>query len=115
MKKLLSALVLLVVINTPIVFAHPGGHGPIDETQAQLRALSVTNYLTEEDIGLGFGKLGESWNNLPGDAVRIHTRGEGYYIVSVTNTVEKKTLYILMTVSGDVYDANFSGKFSGLN
>jgi len=46
--------------------------------------------------------------------VVIYTKGTGYIVVSVLNESEKKTLYILMSESGEVFDANFTGKFDGI-
>jgi hypothetical protein len=41
-------------------------------------------------------------------------KGSGYYLVSVLNTVEEKTLYVLMSDAGEVYNANFTGEFDGI-
>jgi len=51
---------------------------------------------------------------LPLSDKRIHKKGDGYYIVGLTNIKEEKSLFILMSISGEVYDANFTGNFPGL-
>jgi hypothetical protein len=35
-------------------------------------------------------------------------------IISIFNAEEKRTLYVLMSEEGRVYDANFTGEFKGL-
>lgn len=44
----------------------------------------------------------------------IHKKSSDYFIVSVANTAEAKALYVLISSSGEVYDANFTGEFDGL-
>ncbi len=115
MKKFLATFSLLFIIQGSDVFAHPGGHAAtITDEQAIAIGADAAEQLAEYDVGLGFGKLDASWKGLSQDAVQIYVRGEGYVIVSVTNTYEKETLYVLMSVSGTVYDANFTGEFEGL-
>jgi hypothetical protein len=113
-KKLLISLFLLVGISVSGATAHPGGHAAINDNQAIALALYVADQLTEFDAGLGFGQLDGSWSNLPEDASTIHVRGAGYYVISVENTYERATLFVLMSESGEVYDANFDGVFEGL-
>ena len=114
MKKTLILLTFLVITQSQSVLAHGGGHGPISET----RAIDVTSFTVNQfvhfDAGLGFGKLNKSWNAISTDEKRIHRKGDGYYIVSATNKQEGKTLYVLMSIGGEVYDANFTGEFKGL-
>lgn len=94
--------------------AHEGGHGPIPPIGAVVVAKDVTEQFVKYDSGLGFGKLPESWATIHAKNISIHERGEGYYIVSLKNEAEKKTFYVLMSSSGEVYDADFTGKFEGL-
>jgi len=114
MKKTLILLTFLVITQSQSVLAHGGGHGPISET----RAIDVTSFAVNQfvhfDAGLGFGKLNKSWNAISIDEKRIHRKGDGYYIVSATNKQEGKTLYVLMSIGGEVYDANFTGEFKVL-
>ena len=114
MKKILLLLTFLVITQSQIVFAHGGGHGPISETRAIDVASFTVNQFVHFDSGLDFGKLNKSWNAISKDEKRIHRKGDGYYIVSATNKQEGKTLYVLMSIGGEVYDANFTGEFKGL-
>ena len=113
-RIVLSLLLLFSVVHGNAVMAHGGSHKPITDQQAKLVATDVVNQFVIRDPGLGFGKLSSSWNNLPDDARKIKARKSDYYIVGVTNKQEGKTLYVLMTREGEVYDANFSGVFKGL-
>ena len=114
MKKILLLLSFLVITHSQGVFAHGGGHGPISETRAIDVATYTVNQFVHFDAGLGFGRLNKNWNDISTDEKRIHRKGDGYYIVSATNKQEGKTLYVLMSIGGEVYDANFSGEFKGL-
>jgi len=114
-KRLILSLTLAFsVFHGQATLAHGGGHAPITDQQAILVATGVVDQFVARDPGLGFGKLGASWKNLPANAKKIKTRKPDYYIVGVTNKKEGKTLFVLMTRSGEVYDANFSGVFKGL-
>lgn len=114
MKKILFLLSFLIMTHSQSVIAHDGGHGPVSETQAIDIASFTVNQFVHFDAGLGFGKLSKSWDGISTDEKRIHRKGDGYYIVSATNKQEGKTLYVLMSIGGEVYDANFSGEFPGL-
>jgi hypothetical protein len=114
MKNITFLLSLLFMIYSQSAFAHGGGHGPVSETRAIDIASFTVNQFIHFDAGLGFGKLNKSWKDVSTDEKRIHKKGDGYYIVSTTNKKEGKALYILMSVAGEVYDANFSGEFPRL-
>lgn len=113
-RKTLFALVLLVFAGSTPASSHPGGHGPIGDEAALGFGIYVAGELANFDAGLGFGQLPASWKDLPPDAASIHLLGPGYYIIKVENADEGKSLYILMSESGEVYDANFTGAFEGL-
>ena len=115
MKILPTVLVLLTLVTSPSLFAHSDhAHGPISESAAQSLALGFAANLSSRDAGLGFGQLPKSWASVLIKNVVIYTKGTGYIVVSVLNESEKKTLYILMSESGEVFDANFTGKFDGI-
>ena len=114
MKKIILLLSFLVIAHSQSVIAHGGGHGPISEDRAIDVASFTVNQFVHFDAGLGFGKLNKSWNDISTDEKRIHRKGDGYYIVSAANKKDGKTLYILMSIGGEVYDANFNGEFPGL-
>jgi hypothetical protein len=97
-------------------FAHSGGHMSINEVYVIPVATENVAILIKEGIELrnGLGKLDESWNKIPESQKKIAQKGEAYYVVSFTNPKDKKSLYLLMSLGGDLMDANFSGKFEGL-
>lgn len=112
MKTLVSVLLLGALCSIPPVMAHEGHtHLFITEPAATVVGKDFTIQLTQKDGGFGFGKLPESWREVPAKNAKLHRNGAGYYIVAVTNDTEQKTLYLLMTTNGDVYDANFTGEF----
>jgi len=114
MKNFLLLLALLTTTISHNVYAHGGAHAPVNESRALEIATITINQFVHFDAGLGFGKLDKSWNKIAREAKKIHQKGNGYYIVSTTNEQEEKTLYILMSLAGEVYDANLHGKFPGL-
>jgi hypothetical protein len=111
MKKLIPVIAMLLMLQTQNAMAHAGGHGPVSPEMAAAIALDAAGQFTSFDPDLGFGMLSSSWKGLANEAAKIETRGNGYYIVSVVNQAEGKTLYILMSTSGGIYDANFTGEF----
>lgn len=112
LKRILFIISLMLVYQT--AYSHAGGHGPVDEKQAIAIASDVVEQFVDSDPGLGFGKLDKSWKNVAKRSAKIHKKGNGYYIVSILNTENAKTLYFLLSISGEVYDANFTGEFEGL-
>lgn len=115
MKLFTVILTLILLSGFQQAFAGSDhAHGPIPESSALQLAKEATTRLTEKDAGLGFGKLPESWKATPAGAVKIHKKGSGYFIVSVTNRAEAQTLYVLLSSDGGVYDVNFTGEFEGL-
>ena len=96
------------------LFAHGSGHATITVEQAKEVARDVVVKLSEEDRGMGFGRLDESWNMIPGEKVAISGSGSGYYIVVMEHEAEDRKIYVLMSNAGSVYDVNFTGKFKGI-
>lgn len=116
MKRFLLAvsIVIMSLVHGQVALAHGNGHGPVTEEQAIVVATAAVEQLVATDVGLGFGQLDSSWNELPTEAKRIESNGAGYYIVGVEHNGEARTLYFLMSITGDIYDANFTGEFEGL-
>ena len=116
MKALMMALgVALAAGAASGVSAHPGGHGPVTSERALEIASLVAGELSRRDAGLGFGQLDASWTEIEDSAKKIHAKERDYIIVSLANAKEERTLYILMSPGGEVYDANFTGEFPGLD
>lgn len=115
MKLFTVVFTFILLAGFQQAFAHSDhAHESIPEASALQLAKEATTQLTEKDAGLGFGKLAESWKAIPAAAVKMHKKGSGYFIVSVANATEAKTLYVLISSDGEVYDANFTGEFDGL-
>ncbi|WP_188150598.1 DUF6488 family protein [Teredinibacter waterburyi] len=114
MKIIVSVLFVLSALFTQLAAAHGDHAATIAPQQAVGVAASLVKDLVARDVGLGFGKLAESWSAISQGDMGIHKAGKGYYVVSVPNKSLKKTLYILMSTTGEAYDANFTGAFEGL-
>lgn len=115
MKKLASIFLLSLLCCAQQVVAHDGhDHDPITEQAAISLGKDVATKLSIKDGGLGFGKLPETWGKVPAKNVKLHKKGDGYYIVSILNDAEKKTLYVLMSAEGEAYDAGFTSDFKNL-
>ena len=84
--------------------------------EAQIMALGVTaaSQFSTQDTGLPIGKLPESWASLKEKNVSIDKKGRGYYILKIENEVDERILYILVSNTGRVYDANFTGAFKDI-
>jgi len=115
MKLFTAICTFLLLIGFQQAYAH-GSHAsnPIADASALQLAKETTIQLTERDADLGFGKLPDSWSQISNSSVKIYQKGSSYFIVSVANTTEEKTLYVLVSSDGEVYDANFTGKFEGI-
>lgn len=118
MKALCSILFSITLLLTQYAAAH-GEHEyqeplVISESVALIVAQRATSSMSRKDAGLGFGKLSESWSTVPKESLSVYKKGTGYYVVSVLNQNEDKTLYILMADNGEVYDANLIGEFEGI-
>lgn len=114
MKKLASIFLLGLLCTTQQVVAHDGHSHSITEQAAISLGKDVAAKLSVKDGGLGLGKLPETWGKVPAKNVKLHKKGDGYYIVAIANDTEKKTLYVLMSAEGEAYDANFTGEFKKL-
>lgn len=118
MKNLIVLLTAFWFILPQVSNAH-GDHEHIEpqiitENVAILLAQRTTTSMTKKNAGLGFGQLGESWASIPTEKMSVHKKDYGYYVVAVPNSEESQTLYVLMTDTGRVYDANMTGEFKGV-
>ena len=111
----LILLFAVLFISPTLSSAHWGGHNYINEVDVIPIASEHVTALIKEGIDIkGIGKLDESWNKVRTVHKKITKKGNGYYVVSFAHPKEKKILYLLLSWSGDLYDANFSGNFEGL-
>lgn len=106
----------LILLTSPLIAqAHIGGHGEISEVDVIPMASEHVAALIEDGVELPeIGKLDKGWRNVDPSNKKIDQKGDGYYVVSFAHPKEEKTLYLLLSLSGDLYDANFTGKFEGL-
>jgi|TARA_R110000772_G_scaffold267767_1_gene392550 hypothetical protein len=115
MKFRIALCLLASLFISSNLLAHGSGHAPISEQKALLIATQITKGFASIDPQLGFGVVPASWANITSDTATIFQSGDGYRIVKVVNPKEESALYILMSDDGEVYDANTSGKFEGVN
>lgn len=110
MKNLIAALFIILMFSTSSTFAHTG-HGEISPKAAIEIAAKATKQLTFKDFGFKVGKLSDSWKNLTTEDFKLHATEASRYVVSANNRSENKTIYFLMTMSGDVLKVNSEAKF----
>jgi hypothetical protein len=115
MKLVIAIFTFILLIGFQQAYAHEShASTPITDASALQLAKETTTQLTEKDANLGFGKLSDSWSPISDDSVKIYKKDSSYFIVSVANITEEKTLYVLISSNGEVYDVNFTGEFEGL-
>lgn len=107
-------VLLLSTFIAQQVIAHGNHRPPVTEAQALAIAVQISQRFAGVDPQLGFGALPESWKSVVVDDASIHRRGQGYLILKVVNPDDSQPLYILMSDEGEVFDANKTGKFNGL-
>lgn len=115
MHRLVQVFVaVLGLILLPITQAHEGhAHVPVTMKKAVEIALATARDASlNVQPALGLPQLDQSWRNLPASAAQIHENGRGYYVVSVNNPAQAKTLYVRVLLDARVDYANFSGTFS---
>lgn len=110
MKKLITALFIALMFSTSPAFAH-SDHGKVSPKAAIQIAAKVTQQLTFKDFGFKVGKLNENWKRLSSDDFKLHGAEANRYVVSANNKFENKTIYFLMTVSGEVLKVNSEANF----
>lgn len=107
----------VLLCHSAVSFAHFGGHGEGEEVELSWNeVISVATQHVGELIKLqvdlkDIGVLDKSWNNVVPSAKKFDRRENGDFIVSFAHPVEKKTLYMLLSPVGDLYEVNFSGNF----
>jgi hypothetical protein len=110
MRNLITVLFIALILNTGVAFAH-GSHGKITTKKALEVAAKATQQLTFKDLGFKVGKLDDSWKALTAENFKLYAAEANRYVVSVNNGSGSKTIYFLMTVSGEVLKVNFEAKF----
>jgi hypothetical protein len=96
----------------PWAQAHEGhDHMPVTMKKAVEIALATAQSYSLKPPPFGLPQLDQSWRALPESAALIYENGRGYYLVSVENPAQAKTLYLRILLDGRVDAANFSGDF----
>ena len=109
-----------LLCQSSVAFAHFGGHGNEDGVALSWNeVISVATHHVADLISLkvelkDLGVLDKSWNSVAPSGKKFSKLENGDYIVSFVHPTEKKTLYLLLSSSGDLYEANFSGIFEGV-
>ena len=115
MKKVAVIGLLLSLFCSQLLYAHGGGHAPISSQKALEIGATIAKGFANIDPQLGFGKMPANWGQVKVDSASIYQQGKGYFIVRVANSQDPRLLYVLISEEGEVFDANLSGKFEGVN
>lgn len=110
MKKLITTLFITLLFSTSSVFAH-SDHGKISPKTAIQIAMKATQQLTFKDLGFTVGKLNENWKGLTVDDYKLYAAEANRYVISATNKGSAETIYLLMSMSGEVLKVNSEAKF----
>jgi len=113
MKYIITTLISLI-LSSSLTLAHGGGHKKIKDSQIIEYSDRNISIVVNKEVKIEGDKLDKSWLTIPGSNKKIHKRGNGYYIITFKNDQNHKTLYILLSEEGELYNANYSGKFDGL-
>lgn len=110
MKKLIIILFITLMFSTNSAFAH-GDHGKISPKAAIQIAMKATQQLTFKDLGFAVGKLNANWKELTADDYKLYSAEANRYVISATNKTNAETIYLLMSMSGEVLKVNSEAKF----
>ena len=114
--KILSFCCLALSLFMPqLASSHADHRQPLNDDQAIAKATEYTNMIIakpELAKELALDTLDASWQEAT--KKRIHKKDLRYFIVSMHNASQEKTLYLLLDSFGGLYGANFSGTFEGL-
>ncbi|MBN9676340.1 DUF6488 family protein [Salipiger bermudensis] len=91
--------------------AHSEGHGTIEPDEALIAAVNAAGFFSIHEVERDWSPLSQSWAGLPKSAATILAEVDGYFVVSVANDQEERTLYVLVAGDGGIIDANFTGTF----
>ena len=113
-------LTALLLVSTVSAYAGPGHHHDsytsepkkLNEEEVLANAKKILPQLVEQGFEVNGTALDESWKGGSLNS-KVKEQGPDYYIISFKGD-SKKILFLLMSWSGDLYEANFSGKFDGL-
>ncbi len=116
--KLLANLtcIFFTLLMAPIAGAHEGhDHAPVSMKSAIEIGLKAAKRYTKMPSPFDVDKLPLSWTQVGEANANIFENGRGYYVVSIVNPAEAKTIYIKIRLDGDVIGANYTGNFTSLS
>ncbi len=110
-----TIIVATLLILSPITgFAHVGGHHEINEIDIIPMATEHVKMLISKGVEIkDIGKLAPSWGQVP-EQNKNFKKKKGAYIVSFKHANEEKTLYLLLSSEGHLYEVNYTGQFTNL-
>lgn len=105
MKNFLRTLLLLTIITpASMVLAH-NDHSTISEQSAIKIASKSVQQMTFKDLGYQAGKLDASWKSVRAEDIEVIDSKEGFYMLRAANKATNKSLYLKITVTGEVLEA----------
>ena len=111
--KILSVTLLgLSLLASQLALGHPTNSAPLDNEQAIAKASEITQIIVERPEVVENLTLDTSWKEVTD--IRVHNKDLRYFIVSLYNASQKKTLYMLLDSYGKYLGANFDGSFEEL-
>jgi hypothetical protein len=116
-KKIISTLVLTsAMLISNVAYSHSEHSNssvePPTTEQVITKATNDLIKLVDDKTAIEGQILKPSWKSV--ESKKMHYRSVRNYSISFTNTVESRTLYILLNAKGAYLDANFDGNFEQL-
>ena len=110
--KIISITCISILLLTPnFALAHASHGEPLNNEQALLKAAEYMKMVIEKPERMASISLDESWTNAE---AKMYKKNVRYYVVSLHNADQDKTLYVLIDINGEFYNANFDGSFEGI-
>lgn len=110
MPWILALPACLLIVATSL--AHPGHDDALTKEQAVAIAMAAVRRLVEEGRPVEGEVLGETWTEVDGRPKCSAT--PVYYLISLDNYSEAKTLHVLLNHSGRFMRARFDKNFAEL-
>jgi hypothetical protein len=108
--------IFFALLMAPIVWAHEGhDHTPVSMKSAIEIALKAAKRYTKTPSSFDVDKLPLSWAQVGEANASIFENGRGYYVVSIVNPAEAKTIYIKIRLDGAVIGATYTADFIGVS
>jgi Family of unknown function (DUF6488) len=115
------AIFALLMTAATNLYAGPGHshdlpeRAKIDDQGAIAAASKYVPLMIARKTPVEGAELDAEWGTTADENKAISKKGQGYYVVSFNNPAKGKMLYLLLSDTGELYNANFTGTFIGLN